>query len=305
MPAKQAFRWDWTLFTTEEAWEETFKTILIPSLKEIAKKWCFQLEKAPTTGSLHFQGRMSLSGSHAMTKSKLWNTLKEMKWNIATDALSPTHDKGFSYVMKQDTRVQGPWSDKDFIDLPPCVKLPKGKTWYPWQQTVYERVKAYAKQTFEDTANMDTRHINVVVDRRGGAGKTILFKRLCVEKLALPLLLNTDAEKFNAWACSLVEQHGDDIHCFVLNVPRSIPLSETETKKCFGSLESIKDGVLMDQRYKASFTIKKVDPIVWIFMNDFPKKDWMSWDRWKLWMVDYTTNDLIEGHWPKHVAQTE
>lgn len=130
MPAKQTFRWDWTLFTTkEEEWESVFKIILIPSLKSMANKWCFQLEKAPTTGGLHFQGRMSLK---AKTRAgALWKTLTSTwNWTIALDALSQTSRANMGnnlYVIKEDTRVKGPWSDKDFRELPETIRLPEGK----------------------------------------------------------------------------------------------------------------------------------------------------------------------------------
>jgi len=79
---------------------------IIESLSKHCKAFVFQLEKGEQTGYVHYQGRVSLN--ERARKANIL-ALKDAKY-------SPTSREGsknFDYVMKEDTRLEGPWSDKD------------------------------------------------------------------------------------------------------------------------------------------------------------------------------------------------
>lgn len=91
--------WDFTLKKTDDIDENIIKNIL----KEYCKNYAFQLEKGET-GYIHYQGRISLK-----IKSRVGPPLFNAHW-------TPTSNENKSnnfYVIKSDTRILGPWTDKD------------------------------------------------------------------------------------------------------------------------------------------------------------------------------------------------
>ena len=91
--------WDFTI-PAEKTNLDSLKDIL----KEHCKKFVFQLEEGES-GYKHYQGRVSLKVK-ARKGPKL--NLTE-HWSITS---GENKDNDF-YVMKSDTRIGGPWSDKD------------------------------------------------------------------------------------------------------------------------------------------------------------------------------------------------
>uniref|UniRef100_UPI004048BC6C hypothetical protein n=1 Tax=Algoriphagus sp. TaxID=1872435 RepID=UPI004048BC6C len=119
-------------------------------LKEHCKSWCFQKEKGADTGYLHWQGRVSLK-----VKARKGPTLEKCHWSPTS---TENKDNDF-YVMKGDTRVEGPWSDKD-IYIP---RQTRDITLRPWQL-----------QVLADKGVWDTRTINCIICPKGNIGKSTL-----------------------------------------------------------------------------------------------------------------------------------
>lgn len=74
---------------------------------EIAFLTC-QLERAPTTGTLHLQGCMSTRTKNAIriTDIKRWG----QGWELAHLEPARAWDKAVEYANKEETRVSGPWT---------------------------------------------------------------------------------------------------------------------------------------------------------------------------------------------------
>lgn len=75
------------------------------------KNWKFayrflawQLEKAPETGTLHYQGYICFKNPVRL------NALKKYCARAHWDARKGTHDQALAYVTKVDTQVEGPWT---------------------------------------------------------------------------------------------------------------------------------------------------------------------------------------------------
>ena len=112
------YRFDITLFEEEG---------IVDNLKkwctEHCKKWGFQGEQCPTTGKFHFQMRVSLK-----RKSR---KLPWMSWQAKVSPTSNHICAGnfYDYVTKEDSRVIGPFTDKDEIiyiprqirEIPNCI----------------------------------------------------------------------------------------------------------------------------------------------------------------------------------------
>lgn len=79
---------------------------LLDRITPHVQRAAFQLEAAPTTGYLHFQGMMELTNKRAMT----W-----IKANILSNAthlevMKGTPKQAWMYCTKLETRMLGPWT---------------------------------------------------------------------------------------------------------------------------------------------------------------------------------------------------
>jgi hypothetical protein len=72
------------------------------------------------------------------------------------------------YVTKVDTRIEGPWFDKDVVKtLTRQLRVFVTKEMYPWQ-----------KQILDIVGKVDDRHINIVFDHIGNCGKSMFSEYL-------------------------------------------------------------------------------------------------------------------------------
>jgi len=138
---------------------ETAVDVIKAFCKGWAKHWVFQLEQGDS-GYKHYQCRMSL-----LKKRRLPELITATKEAVPPGGhfqmTSLANAKNFDYVMKADTRIDGPWSDKDVELYIP--RQFKGLVLRPWQQWVVNRSKIF-----------NDRIINVVYDPEGGHGKSTL-----------------------------------------------------------------------------------------------------------------------------------
>jgi hypothetical protein len=100
------FRYNADAFDGEDALREL--------LKGVAKTYVFQLERGDG-GYNHYQGRLSL-----FKKRRKGPALRLFGEGLAPNYFEPTirseYLKGDNfYCMKEDTKVAGPWTDKDVV----------------------------------------------------------------------------------------------------------------------------------------------------------------------------------------------
>lgn len=264
MTENAIFVWDWTYFPEEkETWEDVAK-----KLKETCKKWVFQEEACPSTGKKHFQGRSSLK-----TKSRTgW---KAMGFDIGKGRASATHDsdsKHFDfYATKIESRINGPYSDKDPekpyipIDIREIMSL------LPWQTQLFEACKN--RRNF--------RKIYYVYDPKGNIGKTTWARWMAVNQHAKCLPMVNDSKDLMRMCLDVGVQP-----TYIVDMPRSI--NKERLYQFYGALEMIKSGYAYDDRYR--FQDKYFDPPnVVVFSNKFPDVGMLSKDRWVIVRVNPET----------------
>lgn len=243
--------WDFTCKAEEYDLDK-----LKSDLSKLCKKWCFQLEEG-ATGYKHYQGRVSLK---AKTRS-MFGVLEPIYWSPTSCS---NRDNEF-YVTKEETRLDGPWSDRDkVIYIPRQVReIEKLK---PWQQKIVDRIDEW-----------DTRTINVVFCRDGNIGKSTLCSYLRAYELARVLPPLNDMKDIMRMVCDLPTSR-----CYVFDMPRCM-----KKEKLFGfysGVEMLKDGYAYDDRH--NFKEKVFDcPNIWIFSNMIPDRTLLSADRWKVHMI--------------------
>lgn len=254
-------------FTAQNNGKHTVQEI-IDLLKKNCKKWCFQLEKAPTTNSEHYQGRISLKVKVRLPQLLTLFPNCNWHWSVTSSA---NRDNQF-YVMKEDTRIAGPWKDDDPY-IPKQVR--EIKELRPWQKFI-----------IDDKENWDPRTINLVYDPKGNSGKSILKAWIGSKKIGQTVVYQ---DNYKDLMRQVMDKEKRSLYIF--DIPRALTRNEREL---YGAIESIKDGHAFDDRY--TFREEYFDsPNIWVFVNSLPDEKLLSVDRWKRWQImrdDWTLKDF-------------
>lgn len=247
---------------------------LAEALRQIGKHWCFQHERGEESGYEHWQIRVSL---HKRTRFDSFARdvmpLVSGKWSLTSAPVAKGNQ--FDYVMKAQTRVAGPWTDKDADLRPPPVLTSQLRTFfahtpYPWQDAVYQLAQQY-----------NERQIIYCYDPHYNSGKSILCEYLEYEGLAeeIPGIF-TLAEDIMQFVMS---QH--TAKCYLFDMPAA--MKKEKMHQMYAGLEMLKNGFLYDKRYNGKK--RRIDrPVVICFANNLPKMELMAPDRW---VVYYVTPD--------------
>jgi hypothetical protein len=248
--------WDFTL--SYNHWEGEHLE-LIKVLDKHCKKWAFQEEKTDL-GYRHYQGRVSLKSKQRLTGVK--RILERAHWSVTSNA-----NKGnMFYVLKEETRVAGPWTNE--MDVVPnyVPRQIRGIQLYPWQLRIVELSQEW-----------DTRSIHIIFDVDGGIGKSTLVTYMGVHKLAHAIPFCNDFKDIMQAVMDRPVRK-----CYLIDMPRAV--KKEKQFQLWGAVETIKSGYCFDKRY--SFKERFFDcPQIFIFTNFLPSESLLTGDRWKIWEV--------------------
>lgn len=252
-------------------------------LAKIAKKWVFQLEESDT-GYKHYQGRYSL------IKKRRTNECKKLIKDLGFDLFnynepSSTNDhKTTFYAMKEDTRIDGPWSDQDevkfeTIQIKHFLKLD---------------LRPYQKEILNWGNEFEMRRIDLIYDKRGNLGKSIFSEYLEYIDMAEEVPPYRLMDDIFQWVCSRPKKK-----MYLIDMPRG--MKKDKLGDLYAGIEVIKNGVCYDKRYTAK-KIRFDRPRVVVFTNTLPNLELMSKDRWNLNIVNIKyeleplTDEMIENN---------
>jgi hypothetical protein len=239
---------------------------IIEHLQKIAKKWVVQQEKCPTTGRLHFQGRLSLK-----VKNRTEPFIPQGWCGVTHDYKSEHFD---FYATKEETRVAGPWKDNELPRYIPrdVRKIEKLKD---WQEILLAKIKFY-----------EERKIIVIIDPTGGNGKSA-FARFCmVHKFGQIIPMANDYKDILRIVCDAPIST-----CYFIDMPRA--MRKEKLYQFYSAVETIKGGYSYDDRY--SFKDMLFDPPnVVIFTNSMPDLTLLTRDRWQLFLLQNEVLSAIE-----------
>lgn len=255
------YRW---CFTLNESSENPLNEQAVDGMKKllrsICKSWTFQLEKAPSTGTLHFQGSIKLKEKQRLTALKKHNARIHWEPTAAQD------DSADLYAQKDDTRVQGPWSDKNEPKYVP--RQIRGQQLRGWQVELKDNLSLW-----------DTRAIHFVVDRNGGIGKSTFVTHMLVHHNAVLIPQSCEnGKQMMEFAYSMIEDKKSDI-IFMLDIPRAV--KKDKWSEWVGCIESLKNGIIQETRYKGRQHIIDCPNIV-VFANELPPSEMLTGDRWRV-----------------------
>jgi len=255
----------------------TFEDV-VSKMKGWFKKWVFQKETY-SNGEEHWQVRGWLI--HRTSCVHLHKTIIPAvrgHWSLtcSTVHLGP---KSFNYVMKEDTRVDGPWKDSDLIpDRPPM-------TWQLEQFMEYQ-LWPYQQFIFDNTQVNDMRSINIIYDPRGHCGKSLFAEYCEYQGVAFESPMIKEMEKLLGFLHSFPVAK-----CYLIDMPRS--MKKDKMGDFYAGIETLKNGVLWDWRHEGK---KKRfgRPNIYLFCNVLPVFSMLSNGRWRVHKINYEDMSLTE-----------
>jgi len=267
---KQLYRWAFTWWTEGE--EQ--RLMLIEFLNEHAKQWTFQQERGEESQGLHWQGRLSLNDrkrkNELIKMMAALNAVKQVR-------ISEESDKGEAgstfYTQKKDTRVDGPWTDKDKPRAVPDE----------WQDIP---VPEWWDGILEHLETQTLRQVAIVVNKSGNIGKSAFVKRVIMAGgISIPCTMDT-SDKMMQWVHGKLK--GKDINTrttIVLDVPRATAKKRDFWCKICEVLECLKDGRCYDWRYQVQEIFFK-SPRLIVFTNEAPPVELLTGDRWVIFDLE-------------------
>lgn len=286
---------------------------LVGWLRGKTKDYVFQQERGEG-GFLHLQGRV-----HMLSKTRpsgAFNSYEEVGFITTEEGArlsvrfsatsSHVHVGGkFSYVMKEDTRVNGPWSSRS-SNVPWQIKPIIEHGLWEWQEEV-ENSHDYPHP----------REINLVVDPPGNMGKSTYATWLIWSRRGVVLPPMSNGEQMVMAAMSLLR--GEKRTKLLIDIPRGLTDIEEPTgylpwgkkgkgkgqpnfflekrketlKQIFLAIEQVKSGILHDPRHSFRQTVIP-SPTVWVFVNHDINRRFLSADRWRIFRPRAGDNHRFE-----------
>lgn len=235
-------------------------------MRNHCKAFTYQLERGDKEGYVHYQGRLSL-------RTKIRETSAPTVFPGTGIHISPTSNNARKgppfYCLKDDTRLEGPWTEKSFTEPKrklKCITKMEEEGLLPWQTSILERIKGY-----------DPRHIHVLVDTKGNNGKTWLMKWVQFHELGQIIPPMYSAEDLIGFTMSY-----PDMDLYVIDMPRA--MKKTKLAGFYSGVETIKNGILYDKRYKGKFHMMD-EPQVLVCTNMLPNPKYLSKDRWMFYDI--------------------
>jgi len=247
-------------------------TLNVPDIRrvlgQLCKSYCFQTEKGEESGKLHYQMRISLKQkSRSATLAK---TLRGLGWDkIHVAPTSKANRTNNFYVMKEDTRVDGPYTDENDIYIPRDIR--NIQELYPFQQQLRDLLSLY-----------DERGVHLVYDPNGKIGKSTFIRYMCLYHNAELLPFVNDYKDLMRMAYDVGPKT-----VYLVDMPRAI--SKDKLFQMYSAIETLKSGYCFDDRF--GFKRRFFDrPNICVFTNTMPDLSLLSADMWRLHQVSKGAN---------------
>lgn len=251
-------------------------TDFVAMIRPLFKKWSFQKEACPTTGTLHLQGRGSLFKKKRHGElCKLLNSSDLSGMHVSESSKNSLTGDPF-YTLKLDTRVEGPWTDREWKAPAYIPRQFSGliDRLYPWQNAVMK-----SRTEFND------RTVNLIFDPDGNNGKSICAALAELHHGGIDLPPIGDHKELLQVVCDILmgKQERKPGIVFV-DLPRAVSSESKRMAPFLVAIEQIKKGHVCDVRHH--YRDWWFDsPAVWVFTNNPVDVRFLSKDRWVLWTI--------------------
>ena len=225
------------------------------------KKFVFQREVAPTTGTKHLQGAVWFD------KKTRWEELKLPFGNLMRWSKMRNEDACFAYCSKSKTAE--PNSTPYIFGFPKPVKI---------ITDLYKYQRDIELLYFQEP---DDRRVHWFWDEAGNIGKSAFCKYMFVKYKVLFCNGGKAADLINL----CFNTNMDEVRCVIWDLPRS-----TGGNISYNAIESIKNGLICNTKYETGNKVFN-PPHIFIFANAPPAdRNMLSADRWVVRELD--ENDI-------------
>lgn len=182
---------------------------------------------------------------------------------------SPTHVRNFKYCEKEGNFYRS-WEK--------VLRKYAGLELRYWQG---QAVAAFKEQ--------NDRQIDVIVDQRGGMGKTTLAKYMTANHMAVYCPQMADSKDYMRFAMN------KGASGYVFDMPRCESLEKR--KGMWSAIEQIKNGYLWDDRYQ--WQDEWIEPPkILVIANEEPPREYLSADRWRVWTITkWGETDILDTYY--------
>lgn len=217
-------------------------------------------EESGEEGTKHLQGFINFN------KKVRFTFIKKEFPRIHLEKARKNNDTNIKYCMKETGKKYGDLVPESIHIYKPVKKL----------EFLYKLMEEYEFP-------IGDRIINVIVDSKGGLGKTEFIRYCYVNLKGTIMLTGKGADMKNG----VVEYFKTNNRCpkyVLMDIPRS-----SLGYISYPGIEEIKNMLFYSGKYEGSM-INGNKPFVCMFMNEMPQLEQMSLDRWRIWEVD---NDKV------------
>jgi len=259
-------------------------------LKKWFKSGTWQLEKSPTSGLEHFQGRFnSYKRMRADSKERL-----EIALDIGATYCQPTANPNMqnsNYQQKEYTKVAGPWSMSD----PPKVMTGDVQ----WVMDNLDKL-TWVRTLADELKSPDPRKILWIFDPAGNAGKSAAQAYFEYHGMMERLPFVTNGKDLLQFVYGFPDKRAYGVNIARGSAPRSERQREEFTQFISG-VESLKDGFVFECRnFPRKTTMER--PHVVVFANCKPIFDTATRSRWQIFAITNQlelqdiTEEILEEH---------
>lgn len=214
--------------------------------------YVFQLEQAPTTSQLHYQGVLAVKNPVVMPK---W-LCAQVHWERCRDLKA-----AIRYCQKAETRLRGPWGFN--VTMEQVLKLPSLQQFAPWQLHVLALI----------AKDPDYRTIHWFWDSAGNTGKSSLCRYIRATQTRSLYVAGAGKDIIYAMTKKLEKGH---VSTVLFDIPRIC-----EGHVSYSAMEQIKNGILFNGKYESGDMIFNPPHII-CFSNFPPDEGSLSADRWSI-----------------------
>lgn len=221
----------------------------------------FQHEKTGMDNN-HIQGRVNIKSrirTLSFAKKVSAGTEIPLEYINCSPTSNPTQN--FDYTMKSDTRVSGPWSNRDLGAFKVDDPL-RGTELFPWQDWILNK---WFDKTQKVVYNPTGRKILFVVDEKGGAGKSSLVKHCAINRQKDVCILPVSGSP-SQLSSAIID--AGPFPFYILDLPRCKPNNYYDwIQDIHHVIEQLQNGLVVNSMYGKYRHLVMNNPQIVIFSN--------------------------------------
>lgn len=253
--------------------------VLMDFFIHLCAKWGYQKEKVTRE---HIQGWMVTKirkrKSTVLNEFSNWLEYQSNEYSrdmITINQMMGTVEQNELYCQKTEGAI-GPYHTSEVIYSGKDISVLDLLTnRYPWQDAVYNII-------FDDHGlykEPDDRSVYYITDPKGGNGKSLLVKWICVNNHKCVKLSFGSTQQLRSSIVGLGPRK-----CYFIDIPRTIG-DEDSLKSVFSVIEELKLGFVSSNLYGQHAQLVQDPPHIIVFSNSKCPEKLLSADRWREYFI--------------------